>query len=88
MVLNGLDSWVEKVFNVVFLLIVINMKLIYAFLGVFWWIAIWGIFELHTADKTKEERMKIYTTILMCLLIVACIVPAFVDIISNVCDKK
>ena len=40
------------------------MPIIPAILAIAWWIAIWGLFDIYTEDKTKDEKIKIYLVML------------------------
>jgi hypothetical protein len=54
------------------------MQFFTALIVVFWWISIWGIFEIYTEDKTKEEKMKIYLIILGLIIIFTCFFPKII----------
>jgi hypothetical protein len=54
------------------------MPIIPAILAVFWWIAIWGLFEIFTEHKTRDEKMKIYLVILGILIVLVCFFPTLV----------
>jgi hypothetical protein len=42
---------------------------------IFWWIAIWGLFEVYTEDKTKDEKIKLYLIILGIIIVLICFFP-------------
>lgn len=55
------------------------MKFIIALLIVFWWIALWNIFDIYTEDKTKNEKLCIYFIMLGIVIAVLCLFPEFVN---------
>ena len=54
------------------------MKLIIALLIVFWWIAVWNLFDIYTEDKTKNEKICIYVTMLGIIIAVLYFFPPFI----------
>lgn len=58
------------------------MLLISALVIIFWWIAIWGIFDIYTENKTKDEKIKIYMVIIGIIFIIICFFP---KLIHNLC---
>jgi len=55
------------------------MKLIIALLIVFWWIAVWNLFDIYTEDKTKNEKICIYATMLGIIIAVLYFFPTFIN---------
>ena len=55
------------------------MKLIIALLIVFWWIALWNLFDIYTEDKTKNEKICIYVTILGIIITVLYFFPKLLN---------
>jgi hypothetical protein len=55
------------------------MKVIAVIIVVFWWIAIWGIFDILTEHKSKYEKMEIYTAIIVTIIIIIIIFPHMLD---------
>ena len=53
------------------------MQFIYAILVIFWWISMWGIFDIYTEDKTRDEKLQIYVILLGIVLLVAAFYPGF-----------
>lgn len=52
--------------------------LLIALLVIFWWIAVWGIFDIYTENKTKKEKMRLYLIILGIIFIVIWAFPNFI----------
>ena len=61
---------------------IIRMLLIPALVIIFWWIAIWGIFDIYTENKTKDEKFKIYMVIIGIIIVIICFFP---KLIHNLC---
>lgn len=57
------------------------MKVISIIIVVFLWMAVWGIFDIFTEDKTNDEKIKIYIVILG---IIICIICFFPDILYHI----
>ena len=57
---------------------IIRMLLISALVIIFWWIAIWGIFDIYTENKTKDEKIKIYMIIIGIIFIIICFFPKLI----------
>ena len=55
------------------------MKIIAAIMILFWWIAIWGVFDILTEHKSNDEKMKIYTAIIVTIIIIIIIFPHMLD---------
>ena len=51
------------------------MQLISAILVIFWWIAIWGIFDIYTDGKTRDEKLHIYLLLLGIIVAAFCFYP-------------
>jgi hypothetical protein len=51
------------------------MTILFAIIVVFWWIAIWGIFDIYTEHKTRDEKLKIYAVMLGIILVIVCFFP-------------
>ena len=45
----------------------------------FWWIAIWGVFDILIEHKSNDEKMKIYTAIIVVIAIIIIIFPHMLD---------
>lgn len=54
------------------------MLLIPAIIVVLWWIAIWGLFDLYTENKTRDEKIKIYLILLGLITIIICFFPQLI----------
>ena len=55
------------------------MKLVYALIVIFWWIAIWGLTTELISDMTKEERIKIYLGIIAFIAAILYFFPHILD---------
>ena len=55
------------------------MKLIIALLIIFWWVAVWGLFDIYTENKTKNEKICIYVVIILTILAILLFFPEFVN---------
>lgn len=55
------------------------MKIIAVIIVIFWWIAIWGIFDVFTDHKSKDEKIKIYISIIIIIIIIMIIFPHLLD---------
>lgn len=55
------------------------MKLIIALLIIFWWVAVWGLFDIYTENKTKNEKLCIYVVIIVTILAILFFFPEFVN---------
>ena len=58
-----------------------KMKLLYALLVIFWWLSIWGLFELYIEHETKAIKTKIYVGIITIILIILYAKPHILDYI-------
>jgi predicted membrane channel-forming protein YqfA (hemolysin III family) len=56
------------------------MLIVSAIVAIIWWIAIWGLFDIYTEDKPKDEKIKIY---LVMLGLVLCIILFFPHLINR-----
>jgi hypothetical protein len=57
------------------------MKILFALIAIFWWVAIWGLSDLATQDWTSEEKFKLYIGLIIFVLV--CIL-AFPDIVDHI----
>jgi len=55
------------------------MKLIIALLIIFWWVAVWGLFDIYTENKTKNEKLCIYVVIIVTIIVILFFFPEFVN---------
>lgn len=55
------------------------MNIVPVVLGVFWWIAIWGLFDIYTENKTTDEKIKIYLVLLGILIVLLCFFPKWIN---------
>lgn len=55
------------------------MNIVPVVLGVFWWIAIWGLFDIYTENKTTDEKIKIYLVLLGILIVILCFFPKWIN---------
>ena len=55
------------------------MTILFALLGVLWWISIWGIFEIATKRYTEEEKLKVYYLIICLCIVIVCFFPKILE---------
>lgn len=55
------------------------MKLLYAVIVIFWWIAIWGLTDELVEDMTKENRIKVYLGIIAVIAAILVCFPHILD---------
>jgi hypothetical protein len=51
------------------------MYVLATFAVVFFWIAIWGLFDTYTEHLTKDEKTKLYLVILGIIIVIVCFFP-------------
>lgn len=56
------------------------MQIAFAVIAVFWWIAIWNLFDIAVEDWTTEQRIHLYVGM---LVVVAVIVLLFPEIVTR-----
>jgi hypothetical protein len=55
------------------------MYIIPAVLAVFWWIAIWGLFDIYTENLPKNKKIKTYLIILGIIIVLVCFFPKLIN---------
>jgi hypothetical protein len=55
------------------------MKLVYALIVIFWWIAIWGLTDELVEDMTKQNRIKVYLGIIAVIAAILYFFPHILD---------
>jgi hypothetical protein len=55
------------------------MKLVYALIVIFWWIAIWGLTDELIEDMTKQQRIKMYLGIIAAIAAILYFFPHILD---------
>jgi uncharacterized membrane protein len=51
------------------------MKVATTLVVIFFWIAIWGLFDTYTENKSKEDRIQMYLLILGIIVVIVCFFP-------------
>ena len=55
------------------------MRLLYALLVIFWWLSIWGLFDLYIENETRATKTKIYVGMIVIILIILYAKPHILD---------
>jgi len=55
------------------------MKIAFAILAIFWWIAIWGLSDLLTESWTREQKFRLYVGIVVGIAIIIYVFPDLMD---------
>ena len=55
------------------------MKLAFAVVAVFWWIAIWGLSDVLTEHWSRESKIEFYIGLLVLIAIIIWLVPSTLD---------
>ena len=55
------------------------MKIVFAILAIFWWIAIWGLSDLLTESWTREQKFRLYVGILIVIAMIVYVFPDLMD---------
>lgn len=51
------------------------MRIAFALVVVFWWIAIWGLVDLYTEDWSRTEKAQGYIGILLVITLICVLCP-------------
>lgn len=54
------------------------MQIAFATVAIFWWIAIWGLSDVWTHDWTGEQKVKLYISMIIGVLIIIWMFPNIV----------
>ena len=46
------------------------MRIAFALIAIFWWIAIWGLVDIGTEDWTRTEKAHLYIGILLTIALI------------------
>ena len=55
------------------------MQIVFATVAMFWWIAIWGLSGIFTEEWTNEQKIKLYISMIIGVLITIWIFPSIVN---------
>jgi len=55
------------------------MKVAFALIAIFWWIAVWGLSDLLTENWSRSEKFYLYIAILIGVALVVQLVPSIMD---------
>lgn len=55
------------------------MKILFALVAVFWWIALWGLSDLLTESWTREQKFRLYIGILVAIAVIVYLFPDMLD---------
>ena len=53
------------------------MDSIFIFVVIAWWIGMWGLSDLYTADMTREEKIRYYAALLGCVALFLIVYPNY-----------
>lgn len=51
------------------------MKVAMTLVVIFFWIAIWGLFDTYTENTTREDKIRMYLVILGIIVVIVCFFP-------------
>lgn len=51
------------------------MKVATTLVVIFFWIAIWGLFDTYTENTSKEDKVRMYLVILGIIIVIVCFFP-------------
>ena len=54
------------------------MQIAFAVIAVFWWIAIWNLFDIAVEDWTREQRIHLYVAMLIAVAVIVMLFPEIV----------
>jgi hypothetical protein len=52
------------------------MRIAFALIAIFWWIAIWGLVDITTEDWTRTEKAQLYVGILLTIALIYIFFPS------------
>jgi fucose 4-O-acetylase-like acetyltransferase len=55
------------------------MKLLFAIIAVFWWVALWGLTDIYMQDMTQNEKIRAYIGMLVLIALIVFLKPDIVD---------
>ena len=55
------------------------MKLLFALIAVFWWIALWGLSDLMTESWTREQKFRLYVGTLVVIALIVYMLPDILE---------
>ena len=55
------------------------MKVTFALIAIFWWIAVWGLSDLLTENWSRSEKFYLYIAILIGVAVVVQLFPSIMD---------
>ena len=54
------------------------MQIAFALIAIFWWISVWGLFDIATEEWSRESKIKLYIGMLVVISIIVWFFPAIV----------
>ncbi len=54
------------------------MQIAFALIAVFWWIAIWNLFDIAVENWTREQRIHLYVAMLIAVAVIVMLFPEIV----------
>ena len=55
------------------------MRIAFATIAIFWWIAIWGVSDVLTHNWSDEEKLTLYISIIVIISIIVLIKPSIIE---------
>jgi hypothetical protein len=55
------------------------MRIAFALVAIFWWIAIWGLVDIATEEWTRTEKTQFYVTILLVITVLYLFFPSILQ---------
>jgi hypothetical protein len=54
------------------------MQIAFALIAIFWWISVWGLFDIATEEWSRESKIKLYIGMLVVISIIVWFFPIIV----------
>lgn len=55
------------------------MKILFALIAVFWWIALWGLSDLLTEKWDRDQKFRLYVGILVAIALIVYMFPEILE---------
>jgi len=55
------------------------MQILFALLVIFWWIGVWGMFDLLTAEWDNDEKFRLYIGLIILVLSFLVLYPEMIN---------
>jgi hypothetical protein len=54
------------------------MQIAFALIAIFWWISVWGLFDIATEEWSRESKIKLYVGMLVVISMIVLFFPEIV----------